>query len=125
MSRILAVEDDRIIGRVLEVTLRLAGNEVELVPRLSAARRALEAGHHDLVLTDICLPDGLGFELLQFLHDRLDRTTPVVVLSGLGQDVNVRRAMDLGAVDFMQKPFSPSDLRAKLAPWLEGHPAVK
>ena len=117
MSRILGIEDDQVLGKVLKLALELAGHEVELATNVSAGRRALEAGGHDLVLLDLNLPDGHGFEVLRFLRQDLHRTTPVIVLSGLKQELNVVRGLELGADDYMTKPFSPRELVARVQRW--------
>lgn len=118
MSHILAIEDDRTTGRVLKGIFEPQGHRVDVVAGLSPARRALSADTYELVLLDLCLPDGLGFEMLQFLEQRPDLDVPVVVLSGLGHDMIVARVFELGATDFVVKPFSPSEILARLDGWL-------
>ena len=65
---VLIVEDDRAVGTILELVLRTAGHHVRIVAGSGEAREALAGGNHDLVLLDLQLPDGHGFELLEYVR---------------------------------------------------------
>jgi DNA-binding response OmpR family regulator len=125
MSRILVVEDDRSVGRVVEVSLGLAGHEVQLATDTSAGESAIRANGHDLVILDVNLPGGTGLELLRLIRHELGRTTPVIMLSGQKQEDNIVRALELGANDYVTKPFSPRELAARVNRWTKasGHVA--
>jgi two-component system phosphate regulon response regulator PhoB len=112
MTGILAIEDDWTVRTVLEHTLRSAGYEIDLVPGISDARELLAEGHYDLVLLDLNLPDGSGLDLLRDI--RKDLGVPVLVLSGLRQEEVVVRGLELGADDYVTKPFSPPELLARV-----------
>ena len=71
MSAILVVDDDPISARLLELTLTPGGHQVEVARDVSSGQRALLAGHHDLLILDIFLPDGSGLEILRFLREDL------------------------------------------------------
>ncbi len=112
MTEILAIEDDWTVRTVLEHTLRSAGYDIDLVPGISDARELLAEGHYDLVLLDLNLPDGSGLDLLRDI--RKDLGVPVLVLSGLRQEEVVVRGLELGADDYVTKPFSPPELLARV-----------
>ncbi len=120
MGSILAIDDDPVVGKVLKVTLGLAGHEVQVVTDLSEAYDALGDSRYDLILLDLNLPDGSGFDLLRHVRETLNRPTPVIVLSGLKQEHNVVRGLELGADDYVTKPFSPREVAARVERWLGG-----
>ncbi len=115
MTGILAIEDDWTVRTVLEHTLKSAGYDVDLVPGISDARQLLAEGHYDLVLLDLNLPDGNGLDLLRDIRKDLGTGVPVLVLSGLRQEEIVVRGLELGADDFVTKPFSPPELLARVS----------
>jgi two-component system, OmpR family, phosphate regulon response regulator PhoB len=115
MTGILAIEDDWTVRTVLEHTLRSAGYDVDLVPGISDARQLLADGHYDLVLLDLNLPDGNGLDLLHDIRQDLGPGVPVLVLSGLRQEETVVRGLELGADDYVTKPFSPPELLARVS----------
>lgn len=67
----------------------------------------------DLVITDIMMPFASGIEILSALRS-IGKDTPVIVLSSLGQEEVVTEAFDMGAADFMVKPFSPNELMLRI-----------
>lgn len=117
MSRILVIEDDPAVGKVLTVTLRLGGHEVEVLQDLSAGRERLERGGFDMLVLDVNLPDGSGLDILRLLRHDLASDTPVLVLSALKQEESVVRALELGANDYVTKPFGPRELLARVRRW--------
>ena len=118
VSRILVIEDDLAVGKVLTVTLQLAGHDVRLARDVYSARGVLEGSDdYDAVVLDVNLPDGSGFEILRLLRQDLGRQTPVLVLSALKQEENVIRALELGANDYVTKPFGPRELLARIRKW--------
>ena len=119
LNRILVVEDDRSVGKVVEVSLGLAGHEVELATDAVAGESALRASGHRLVILDVNLPGGTGLELLRLVRHELGRTTPVIMLSGQRQEDNIVRALEWGANDYVTKPFSPRELVARVNRWMK------
>lgn len=118
MSRILVVEDDLVVGKVLTITLQLAGHEVSIVRDVSSSHAVLQGkDHFDLVVLDLNLPDGSGLDVLRLLREDLARDIPVLVLSALKQEQNVIRALELGANDYVTKPFGPQELLARIRKW--------
>lgn len=109
---ILVVEDDPTIRRGLATELGEAGYEVLEAPEGRQGLALFEQAAPDLVLTDLAMPVADGFEMIRGVR-RLG-ATPIVVLSVRGADVDKIRALDLGADDFVTKPFSVPELLARL-----------
>ena len=106
---ILIAEDDELILRTVEHKLVKEGHEVVLTRH---GREAIETSNEldlDLVVTDIMMPFASGIELLSAIKT-IGKKIPVIVLSSMGQEEVVVDAFDLGASDFMVKPFSPNEL---------------
>jgi DNA-binding response OmpR family regulator len=117
MTRILVVEDDPSIRMGLEDTLTAKGYEVEVVGRGGdGAERAL-TGRYDLAVLDVMLPDIDGFEILRRIRaSRGDaRRMPVIMLSARGAELDRVRGLELGADDYVTKPFSLMELLARVA----------
>ena len=119
MSRILLVEDDRSVDRVVEVLLGLAGHEVRVATDATQGEAAIREGGDSLVILDMNLPGGSGLELLELLRRQLKRDVPVIMLSGQKQEESVVRALERGANDYVTKPFSPRELAARVNRWIE------
>jgi DNA-binding response OmpR family regulator len=109
---VLVVEDDRSLGAFLKSGLEFEGHRVEWVEDGEAALDRSVAEHPDLVLLDLCLPKRDGMEVLAEMRARHDDAA-VLVLSGR-VDLNARvQCLDMGADDYLLKPFSFSELRAR------------
>jgi len=110
MPKILIIEDDMEIAALERDYLQMAGHEVVLAGNggdgLEAAKNA------DLVVLDIMLPGLDGFAVLKTLREVSD--IPVILLSARGEDIDKIRGLGLGADDYMQKPFSPGELVARV-----------
>jgi two-component system, OmpR family, phosphate regulon response regulator PhoB len=115
VATILAIEDDWTVRTVLEHTLRSAGHAVEAVSGLAEGRDRLAAGRYDVVLLDLNLPDGNGLDLLWDIRRDHGNGVSVLVLSGMRQETAVVRGLELGADDYVTKPFSPPELLARVA----------
>ncbi len=114
--RILIVEDEEKMRRVLELELESAGFEVEQAGTAEAALRL--ADRVDLILTDLRLPGMTGLELLARLRQQ-NAQTPVVVMTAYGTVESAVEAMKAGAADFLPKPFSMDHLRTVVGKGLE------
>ncbi|HSB36766.1 MAG TPA: response regulator transcription factor [Thermoanaerobaculia bacterium] len=112
IARILVVDDDPAIRRGLAAELKAAGYDAfEAEDGVSGLLR-FEADEPDLVLTDLAMPASDGFELIAGVRRR--GRTPVIVLSVRGGDADKVRALDLGADDYVIKPFSVQELLARV-----------
>ena len=110
--RVLLVEDERELRTTLADSLRVEGYEVLTAASLSEGQALLAHSSVDLVLLDLGLPDGEGENLLSTL--RRDRSTPLLVISARQQDGLKVRLLDAGADDYLVKPFSVSELLARM-----------
>jgi DNA-binding response OmpR family regulator len=111
--RILLVEDDRALSRVLNEGLLEQGYAVDLAASNHGAQRCLRENPYDLVLLDLGLPDGDGLTLLQEIHQRAE-PPPILVLTARGTVADRVRGLDAGADDYLQKPFAFPELLARI-----------
>lgn len=112
MSRILCIDDEPAILRLLGVVLTHDGHEAIPVPDARAAMDAVAKGGIDAVLLDLGLPDRDGMELIAVI--RAVSAVPVIVVSARGDVAEKVAALDLGAADYVTKPFDGDELRARL-----------
>jgi two-component system alkaline phosphatase synthesis response regulator PhoP len=113
MSRILIVEDDRAIGVALEDDLRLEGFDVHLVVDGEAAVRSARETSFDLILLDVMLPKKDGFEVCRELR-RSGVDSKILLLTARTGETDKVLGLDLGADDYVTKPYSPKELRARV-----------
>ena len=111
-ARILVVDDDAAIRTSLARQLGEQGYSVTTASDGTEGAQAFASDPPDLVLTDLAMPNGDGFSLIR--HVRSTSDTPVVVLSVRGGDADKVRALDLGADDYVVKPFSTPELFARI-----------
>ena len=112
MSRILIVEDEVAIADLEKDYLELSGFEVEIENEGDKGlRRSLEE-EFDLIILDLMLPGVDGFEICRQI--RIHKNTPVIMVSAKKDDIDKIRGLGLGADDYMTKPFSPSELVARV-----------
>ncbi|MCM1102357.1 MAG: response regulator transcription factor [Clostridium sp.] len=110
--RILFVEDNDAIVMGVEYLLKAEGFEVDAASNLKQAEKCLEGGEYDLILLDNALPDGEGFTFCRELRKR-DRT-PIVFLTADGEEADVVKGFDLGADDYIIKPFRNRELVSRI-----------
>jgi two-component system alkaline phosphatase synthesis response regulator PhoP len=113
MTRILLVEDDADLAFSLEDDLKVEGYEVEIARDGEAASRRGREGEWDLILLDIVLPRKDGYEVCRELR-RAGIRTPVIMLTAKSQEAEKVMGLDIGADDYITKPFSPRELRARI-----------
>ena len=117
MSKILIIEDEEAIAELEKDYLELSGFEVEIANRGDIGlRKALEE-EYDLVILDLMLPEVDGFEICRQVRDK--KNTPIIMVSAKKDDIDKIRGLGLGADDYMTKPFSPSELVARVKAHLE------
>lgn len=110
--RILLVEDDRSIAIGLEYSLEQEGYEVILRHDVVTGKAAILEHKLDLCILDLTLPDGSGYELCKLARQRFD--IPVIILTACDEEVNVVMGLELGADDYITKPFRVRELNARI-----------
>ena len=112
MSKILIVEDEEAIADLEKDYLELSGFEVEIASDgTSGLKKALEEEFH-LVILDLMLPGVDGFEICRQIREV--KNIPIIMVSAKRDDIDKIRGLGLGADDYMTKPFSPSELVARV-----------
>ena len=112
MSKILIIEDEEVIAELEKDYLELSGFEVEI---RNNGKDGLEAALNDdfsLVILDLMLPEMDGFEVCKRIRE--ERNIPIIMVSAKKEDIDKIRGLGLGADDYMTKPFSPSELVARV-----------
>ena len=117
---ILVVDDDPAIRKSLRNELHVSGYTTASASDGAEGVRTFESHGPDLILTDLSMPRSDGFELISAV--RAKGRTPIIVLSVRGDDADKIRALDLGADDFVTKPFSVAELLARCRTGLIAHP---
>lgn len=112
MERILLVEDDGTIVATLSQFLRSEGFFVQTAPGQTQALAALDGAEFDLVLLDVGLKDGNGFSVCSAVKQRTK--SAVIFLSASGDEYSVVTGLDLGADDYIAKPFRPRELISRI-----------
>ena len=112
MHELLLVEDDDALGRGIRLALEGGGLRVTVCRTLAEGRRTLEDGAFDLLILDVNLPDGNGLDFLRTL--RRDHATPVILLTANDLETDIVAGLELGADDYITKPFSLAVLRARV-----------
>ncbi len=111
ISKILVIEDEELIRKVLEFRLKKEGYEVYLAKDGSEAMDLIAQHRFDLILVDVMLPYVGGLEITHKVKsDPLTKDTPVIVLSANGLENVILEAFALGADDFIAKPFNLPEL---------------
>lgn len=113
MSRILIVEDDRDLAFGLSDDLQVEGYEVEVVSDGESAIKRAREDQWDLILLDIMLPHKDGFEVCRHLR-RSGIRTPIIMLTARAQEAEKILGLELGADDYITKPFNPRELVARV-----------
>jgi DNA-binding response OmpR family regulator len=113
VTRILVVEDEPGIALGLQDDLTLEGYEVEVVRDGVAASQRTREATFDLILLDVMLPKKDGFQVCRELR-RGGVTTPIIILTAKTHEAEKVMGLELGADDYVTKPFSPAELRARI-----------
>ena len=111
-ARILLIEDDKALARVLVDNLKFEGYDVTWRSDGSTLNETLRTLTPDLALLDVMLPDRSGFELISVLRAR--GRTPIIMLTAKGQRADKLKGLDLGADDYVTKPFDLQELMARV-----------
>lgn len=112
--RILVVEDDRLLNNTLCYNLSATGHEVDAALTKSIAERFFKKQEYDLIILDINLPDGNGFELCRDIKDS-HPDTAVIFLTANDMESDMLKGFELGADDYVTKPFPMSVFQKKVS----------
>ena len=113
MHRILLLEDDTSLAEGLCYFLKKNSYETDAAKTVKAARELLAKKQYDLLLLDVTLPDGLGFEICESVRNQRNRV-PVIFLTASDEEMNVIRGLDSGGDDYIVKPFRLGELLARI-----------
>ncbi|MBQ2320919.1 MAG: response regulator transcription factor [Lachnospiraceae bacterium] len=112
MSKILIIEDDTAIAELEKDYLELSSFEVTLESDGNAGAARAITEDFDLIILDLMLPGMDGFDICRIIRDK--KNTPIIIVSAKKDDIDKIRGLGLGADDYMTKPFSPSELVARV-----------
>ncbi len=110
--KLLVVEDDKTIALGLEYSLSQEGYTVVVCNDVTTGKKAFTEHRFDLCILDLTLPDGSGYELCKLARERWD--LPVIILTACDEEVNVVMGLELGADDYITKPFRIRELTARI-----------
>jgi len=114
MKRILVAEDNKLILDTIAYSLAREGYDILQANDGKECLKILDENVVDLIITDLFMPYINGHEIISILRDERKINTPILVLSSAGVEDNVLKAFDLGADDFMVKPFSLVELNVRV-----------
>lgn len=124
--KILICDDEEIILSALSFRLAKEGYEVDTVLDGKQAMDKINKNDYDLIITDIMIPFFTGLELVSMIRSTPGKEdTPIIILSGVGLEEMVLEAFQLGANDFVTKPFSPNELSLRIKNLLKPMPALR
>ena len=112
MSRILVIEDDRDIAEIERDYLEIEGYTVEIEQNGEEGLKKALSGSYDLILLDLMLPGIDGFQICRKLREKLE--IPIIMVTARREDIDKIRGLGLGADDYVEKPFSPGVLIARV-----------
>ena len=115
MNRLLLIDDDTRLTEMVGSYLRGNGFEVETAPSLAAGRQRLQAGPYDALVLDLMLPDGDGLDFTRELRrEPRTRRLPLLMLTARGEPTDRIVGLEIGADDYLPKPFEPRELLARV-----------
>lgn len=122
-KKILIVEDDDDIASIERDYLEVGGYEVKVEENGTAGLTEALTGEYDLILLDIMLPGMDGFQIVRKLRDKID--IPIMMVTARRSDIDKIRGLGFGADDYIEKPFSPGVLVARVKPQLAQYERLK
>ena len=112
IKSVLIVEDEAAIASLIHDTLKLEGFSCTICATAAETRTVLQQNEFDLIILDIGLPDGNGFDLCKEIRKYSD--IPIVFLTGRGEEIDRVLGLEIGGDDYITKPFSPRELVARI-----------
>lgn len=112
MTNILMVEDDSTIAFGVKYALEQESFNVDICKDLESSRENIEKKEYDIILLDVMLPDGNGYDLCKEIRNTQD--TPIIFLTACDEEVNIVMGLDIGGDDYMTKPFRVRELISRI-----------
>ncbi len=112
MNQILIVEDNEEIAENLSILLKENGFSIKTISKQVELKNALEKDKFDLVLLDLILPDGNGYSICTKIKNKMD--IPVIMLTAMKDEYSIVTGFDVGADDYISKPFKPLELISRI-----------
>ncbi|MFL0247669.1 response regulator transcription factor [Candidatus Clostridium stratigraminis] len=112
MNKLLLVEDDEALAVGIEFSLKDEGYDVNMASSYKGAISLFETQKFDLIILDVNLPDGSGYDLCK--HIRIKSDVPIIFLTALDEEVNVVLGLELGGDDYITKPFRVRELLSRI-----------
>ena len=113
MLKLLVVEDDRMFAEMIRRGLKEEGYAVDVAASVAEGRTLASVHEYDAILLDVVLPDGTGLQLASTLRDQ-GRATPILMVTGENGTNDVVQGLDVGADDYLTKPFDIRELKARV-----------
>jgi DNA-binding response OmpR family regulator len=123
MKKILIVEDDLSIAELQRDYLELAGFQVEICTDGNEGLYLIKENNYDLLILDVMLPNIGGYDILRSIQE--DKEIPVLMVSAKKEEIDKIRGLSLGADDYITKPFSPSELVARVKSHIQNYERLK
>ena len=113
--KILISDDEMIMLKIIELRLKKDGHEVIVTSNGKEAIEQIKLHDPDMIIADIMMPFTSGLEIVSMVkQNHLHRKVPIIILSAMGQENVVLEAFNLGADDYITKPFSPNELSMRV-----------
>lgn len=112
--RVLVIEDESIVLKAIQFKLTKEGYDVLVAEDGKQGIEKIETEKPDIIISDIMMPFVNGIEVISHVRNKLNSKTPIIILSAIGQEETVVKALELGANDYIIKPFSPVELTLRI-----------
>jgi two-component system response regulator VicR len=120
MSKILIAEDEILMLKALAFKLKKEGYQIDLASDGRQAMEKVKSNTYDLILTDVMMPFISGMEILSYIKgNSLKKSTPVILISAIGLEDVVLEGFELGAEDFIYKPFNLNELSVRIKRYIK------
>ncbi|WP_100372842.1 response regulator transcription factor [Bacillus sp. FJAT-45037] len=113
MKKILIIDDEKQMQKLIEVCIQSSDYQIISLSSAIEAKPLLEGENIHLILLDIMMPEMTGFELLSYMNE-CNKNIPVILITAIDETDAVVRGLELGAYDFITKPFEPRELKARV-----------
>ena len=112
--KVIIVEDDSMTRKALEHRMKIDGYEVISAADGKLASEIFETHKIDILLTDLHMPNFSGLDLIKFVRNKMKLNIPIIMVTRVGLEETVLSAFELGADDYITKPFSPDELSLRV-----------